>query len=142
MKLLKDRLQYALELRKGSQADLARACHVKAPSVAEWISGKTKTLKSDSLLRASAFLGVNALWLHTGELPIRGEQTYTTMRIGPVVAQQLRDLDWPFPSISHALVSELPLTQRLQLEGAMLLTASQLGIHIARPNDGSERNSA
>lgn len=67
MKTLQERLQWALARKPGAtQADLARACKVKAPSVTDWFSGKTKSLKADSLRLAASFLGVNRDWLQTG----------------------------------------------------------------------------
>lgn len=67
MRTLKERLQWALSQKPGAtQADLARACKVRAPSVAGWFSGRTKTLKAHSLRAASAYLGVNMDWLSDG----------------------------------------------------------------------------
>lgn len=50
-----------------SQADLARACGVKPPSVHGWLSGKAKFLRGENLLKAAAALGVNQQWLATGQ---------------------------------------------------------------------------
>lgn len=51
---------------KISQAALARACGIKPPSVNDWVSGKTKSIEGENLLRAAAFLKVSPLWLATG----------------------------------------------------------------------------
>ncbi|QKL07422.1 helix-turn-helix domain-containing protein [Pseudomonas putida] len=56
---------------KISQAALARACGIKAPSVNDWVSGKTKTIEGQNLLLAAEFLGVTPKWLATGRGPIR-----------------------------------------------------------------------
>lgn len=48
-------------------ADLARACHVKQPSVSDWLSGKTKKLEGANLLAAAELLNVDPWWLATGE---------------------------------------------------------------------------
>nr|WP_122302276.1 S24 family peptidase [Pseudomonas amygdali] len=52
---------------KISQAALARACGVTAPSVNDWVSGKTKTIEGQNLLLAADFLQVVPLWLATGK---------------------------------------------------------------------------
>lgn len=65
--LLSERLKIAMRAADVSQADLARACGVKAPSVSGWLSGKSKFLRGENLLRAAAALGVSQYWLATGE---------------------------------------------------------------------------
>ena len=69
MKSLAERLKYAMEIlpsKKIKGVDLARAVGVKPPSVSDWLSGKSKTMEGENLLKASKFLGVNANWLATG----------------------------------------------------------------------------
>lgn len=69
MKTLAERLKYAMEIlpsKKIKGVDLARAVGVKPPSVSDWLSGKSKTMEGENLLKASKFLGVNASWLATG----------------------------------------------------------------------------
>jgi len=56
---------------KVTQAALARACRVKAPSVNDWLSGKTKSIEGENLLNAATFLKVSPLWLATGKGPMR-----------------------------------------------------------------------
>jgi transcriptional regulator with XRE-family HTH domain len=63
---LAERLQWAIERRGCSQADLARAAEVKQPSVANWLSGETKSLRAEPAIRAAAFLGVSPQWLIEG----------------------------------------------------------------------------
>jgi phage repressor protein C with HTH and peptisase S24 domain len=70
---LSDRLTLAMSSAGISQADLARACKVKPPSVHGWLSGKAKFLRGENLLLAAAALGVNQQWLATGEGPMLPE---------------------------------------------------------------------
>lgn len=56
---------------KVSQASLARACGIKPPSVHDWMSGKTKSIEGENLLRAAAFLKVSPYWLATGKGSMR-----------------------------------------------------------------------
>jgi len=69
MKTLAERLRYAMEVlppKKIKGVELARAVGVKPPSVSDWLSGKSKTMEGENLLKASSFLGVNPSWLATG----------------------------------------------------------------------------
>lgn len=69
MNTLADRLRYAMEVlppKKIKGVDLARAVGVKPPSVSDWLSGKSKTMEGENLLRAAKFLGVKPIWLATG----------------------------------------------------------------------------
>jgi transcriptional regulator with XRE-family HTH domain len=65
--MLSDRLQFAMRRAGLSQAELARACGVKAPSVHSWLSGKSKYLRGPNLLTAAKVLGVSQTWLATGK---------------------------------------------------------------------------
>lgn len=61
---MKDRIAEASAgLPRGWQADLARHCGVKPPSVAEWRSGKTKELTGSNLLLAADYFKVSPKWL-------------------------------------------------------------------------------
>lgn len=64
---LSERLRLAMEHSGVKQAQLARTCGVKPPSVHGWLSGKSKFLRGENLLRAAHVLGVNQQWLATGE---------------------------------------------------------------------------
>ena len=72
--MLSDRLKTAMQFSGLSQADLARACRVKPPSIHGWLSGKSKFLRGENLLSAAAALGVSQRWLATGEGPMVAEQ--------------------------------------------------------------------
>lgn len=67
---LAERLTTAMERSGITQAELARACGVKPPSVNGWLSGKSKYLRGENLLKAAAVLGVSQQWLATGEGPM------------------------------------------------------------------------
>lgn len=78
MNTLAERLKYAMEvlpLKKVKGVDLARAAGVKPPSVSDWLSGKSKTMEGENLLKAAKFLGVNPLWLASGVGEIKTSQT-------------------------------------------------------------------
>ena len=68
--MLSERLQFAMRRAGLSQAQLARACGVKAPSVHNWLSGKSKFLRGPNLLSAAKVLGVSQTWLATGQGPL------------------------------------------------------------------------
>lgn len=69
MELLKDRIRWAMDHADPpvNQAELARACKVKGPSVNNWLSGKTKSLRGATLTAAARRLGVTSDWLLTGK---------------------------------------------------------------------------
>lgn len=72
MRTLQERLKLAMAgPPKVTQAALARACGIRAPSVNDWISGKTKTIEGQNLLIAADFLKVLPMWLATGKGPMR-----------------------------------------------------------------------
>ncbi len=66
MSTLAERLRLGLQRKGARPADLARACKVKPPSVAEWLNGTTKRLASDNSRLAAAFLGCRREWLELG----------------------------------------------------------------------------
>lgn len=72
---LSERLALAMERSGINQADLARACQVKPPSVHGWLSGKSKFLRGENLLLAASALGVNQQWLATGQGPMTQTKT-------------------------------------------------------------------
>jgi transcriptional regulator with XRE-family HTH domain len=49
-----------------SQKELASSCSVSAPAVNDWLSGKTKSLKASTLLKAAKALSVSPQWLESG----------------------------------------------------------------------------
>lgn len=71
MSSLADRLSKAFDPAIHSKADLARSAGVKAPSVSDWFTGDTKSLKAAPLVKAAMYLGVSPLWLATGEGPMK-----------------------------------------------------------------------
>lgn len=50
-----------------NRADLQNACGVTKASVSDWFTGKTKSLKGDTLVAAAAYFGVSASWLGDGK---------------------------------------------------------------------------
>lgn len=71
MTTLQTRFEKAFEPSRHRLADLARAAGVKPPSVSDWFTGNTKSLKAVPLIKAAEYLGVSPLWLATGEGPMR-----------------------------------------------------------------------
>lgn len=80
-----DRILEALQDRAGdgvTRSDLARACGVKPASVSQWISGSTKSIRQDHLVKAADFLGVNIRWLAVGEGPKKLDHKEVWLDIG------------------------------------------------------------
>jgi len=65
---LEDRIKVmSRDLSRGWQKKLANHCGVSAPSVSDWVSGKTAVLESSHLLKCADFFKVSPNWLATGE---------------------------------------------------------------------------
>ena len=76
MKTLALRLQHALTVRKKTPADLSRATGKTESAVSQWLNGKTKSMRGDSLMTTSAFLRCNAPWLSGNKGPSGLEDTH------------------------------------------------------------------
>lgn len=76
MNTLSERLKLAMKgPPKIVQADLAAACKVTAPSVNDWLSGKTKNIVGETLFLAAEYLDVDPRWLAGGDVPMRTEKS-------------------------------------------------------------------
>lgn len=123
MSSLAERLSEALAKKPGaSQADLARACGVKPPSVHGWFTGKTKSLKGVSLVRAANFLGVSKEWLSEG----RGKRNSTDLEHHAAEITQLDSAAWPFPAVPREAIEALPPAKLERLQGALALALAQV----------------
>ncbi|MFY3460542.1 helix-turn-helix domain-containing protein [Achromobacter xylosoxidans] len=112
MNTLADRLKAAMADAGVRQLDLARATGVSAPSVNNWLSGKTRTLKGVSLVKAAAALGVNDLWLAEGSGP--------RLRTSGPAPLPKSDESWPFRSLSPERYDQLPDYIKGVIEGRVL----------------------
>lgn len=107
MRTLQERLKHAMTgPPKISQAALARACHIKPPSVNDWLSGKTKTIEGENLLLAADFLKVMPMWLATGKGAMRknpGEENQPDSKESKVIAidSRRKEKDSSFINIPH-----------------------------------------
>lgn len=96
MSSLAERLRLAFDRRpEASQAELARYCGVKQPSVNDWLSGKTKSMKAEPLRRAAIYFGCDPYWLSTGH----GQPNWlyaqhsSAGRGTPLLAQEMSQLE-------------------------------------------------
>jgi phage repressor protein C with HTH and peptisase S24 domain len=64
---LSERIKVAMQTAGVNQVELARACGVAPPSVHGWLSGKSKFLRGENLLKAARALRVSQDWLATGK---------------------------------------------------------------------------
>jgi predicted transcriptional regulator len=62
-----DRIAWAIERSGRSKSAIAAACHVSPPSVSQWLSGVTTSLKPENLFALADATGVCARWLAVGE---------------------------------------------------------------------------
>jgi transcriptional regulator with XRE-family HTH domain len=122
MSTFTERINLALEASGQTQATLARASRVSKPSVNDWLSGKTKALKAETLVLAAEFLNVRPRWLALGEGPMRDGQPFT---VGEPPAPYGRPA-WPFPQLSETWVANLPPEQLAGLQRVLVATAEAL----------------
>lgn len=117
MSTLRERLAIALaKKRGGSQTALAKACGVSQPSVHDWFSGETKTLRSESLLKAAKYLDVRIEWLQYGNGPMRHEEGTVPEVREPAPAWP----SWPFRKIPPERWQMLSSEAKSQIEGFAL----------------------
>jgi len=114
MRTLAERLTWAIQRAGVKQADLARACGVREPSVSNWFKDQTKELKARPLLKAAAFLRVQPMWLGYGE----GPRYYALESAIPstTVAREPDPAPWPFEHIPPKRWQKLPVQDRQRIE--------------------------
>ncbi len=128
MTTLASRLQAALSTLHppATQAELAKACGVSAPSVSDWFSGETRALKANSAAKAAAFLQVRLEWLLYGVGPMRAmaetDSAYTVAMPEPAIS-----LERALPNVLQAFV-------RLS-EAQWLMVRTRLDHLMAQPDD-------
>lgn len=114
---ISERLQLlAADLPRGWQADLARHCGVRAPSVNGWLHGITKRMDAEHLFNAADFFKVNPRWLAFGVGPrdLEDDQTAPEERLVP----QPPDLEALLHSLGTALLAHNRQTR--ETAGVML----------------------
>ena len=77
----------AVNLPRGWQADLARHCGVKPPSVNAWLHGNTKRMEAEHLFNTADFFKVNPRWLAFGIGPRAADADELPLE-QPLVPQQ------------------------------------------------------
>lgn len=138
MLTLADRIQHALDVRGKKAADLARACGVRPPSVSDWLTGETKSLKAHTAIKAATFLSVNIAWLTQG-LGVSGLETpaqFDTIVTAPTKATEPapRYAPWPFKVVTREAIEQLADHQLLdRLERTMVTRIAEIlqdaGLH-------------
>lgn len=66
MNTLSERIRWVMQHFSLTQAELARICGIKQPSVNRWVSGATETINSESALRLCERYPINLQWLISG----------------------------------------------------------------------------
>ncbi len=120
MQSLQQRIAECMRRRPDlSQADIARACRVRTPSVADWINGKTKTLKPEPARLGAALFGCDQNWLATGTGRPRWHDTEPHV-----------------PGVAHSM-SYQPITLPQKIEWESVMSAAELpgSFVVAMPDD-------
>ncbi len=133
--MLSKRLEIAMKEAGISQAELARACGVKSPSVHGWLNGKSKFLRGENLLAAAKALKVSQTWLATGKGAMHannaGDTTTTDNSYRP--ALEIPAFSSVYPSIGSAaeesdrefIVDVLRLSHKWVLDNIRPLTKQE-----------------
>jgi transcriptional regulator with XRE-family HTH domain len=131
MRTFAERLLQCIADEKTSQAEVARKAGITAASMSDWAKGKAQPsqVKAEPLLRAAAFLKVNPMWLLLG----RGQRDPATPTVLTLAEPPPHYKAWPFDGIDPEVVSKLTSREIIQIEGAWLLAAKQLGFSLAKP---------
>ena len=79
---LSERIRRAMERKGMRPAELARRVGISRASVSDWMSGKTKSLDGENLLRAAEALSVSPRWLQTGF----GKEDLAPAQVSDVIA--------------------------------------------------------
>lgn len=106
------RLQAALERKKASKTDLAKAMGRTPQAVGQVINGTTKALTAENNSLAAIYLGVNPDWLATGEgemLPAGRQVEASNVTALPTPA--LRSLDDVLAELQTVVDGLSPLLQ-------------------------------
>lgn len=111
---LAQRIRQRLNDLSLSQKELATICGVSAPAVNDWLSGKTKSLKASTLLKAAKALSVNPLWLESG---VGGK----SLRSEDRVAENAYTADTTFTQLQRIVEHMLPEDQKKLLDYAEML---------------------
>lgn len=124
--MLSQRLKTAMDLAGISQARLARACGVRPPSVNGWLSGKSKFLRGENLLKAAKALQVSEEWLATGKGPMRIEASHI---------KPLNNLD---PAVLENLIYMDPITHAGEVQIPVLAAVPSMGSGETLTYDGDQ----
>jgi transcriptional regulator with XRE-family HTH domain len=81
MSTLSERLTMIMEQKNIKQADLMRATGASRPAIHSWLSGSTKNLKGENLVKTAEFLGVRTDWLAYGTGSIETQWPFS--RVSP-----------------------------------------------------------
>lgn len=109
---ISDRLRLlAVNLPRGWQADLARHCGVKPPSVNAWLHGNTKRMEAEHLFNTADFFKVNPRWLAFGVGP-------RFLDADPALEQRLAPAPTNLEAVLHSLGAALMAHNRQTRETA------------------------
>lgn len=120
-----ERLRYIRQLRKLTQATLAKACGLSQGAVANYESGTRHSARE--IFKLAGVLHVNALWLSSGRGSMEPSETLPNPS-SYHVADKLpaQPGDWPFPNVPPAVYRALSHDDRALVENLVnTLAAAQ-----------------
>lgn len=138
MSTLAERIKERMQIMGLTNAQLAKAAHVKQPTAFNWGSGKTKNIKGEPLLRAAQALGVTPIWLATGSDKSHKAAKTDIRLVGesvPIYQWNPEATEWPFRSVTKEQYQSLSDPQRAEVEG--FIKGLLLGGQLTRKSNGA-----
>jgi transcriptional regulator with XRE-family HTH domain len=102
MNTLAERLAYILKERGKTAADLARATGKTESAVSQWLSGETKSMRSDSLMATCDLLSCNPQWLASGKGPMEIAKAVFEGSFEPLKASVHIESSPPKPTVTSS----------------------------------------
>lgn len=110
-----ERLRYIRQLRKLTQAALAKASGLSQGAVANYESGTRHSARQ--IFKLAGALHVNALWLGNGRGPMESDEAAPDLSTYHVADKlPAKPTDWPFPQVPPAVYRALSRDDRALVE--------------------------
>lgn len=91
---LKDRLQYALNIREKKAIDLSKDLNIPKSAISQYLSGKSQKMDSKRLYAICKYLNVSEPWLLGFDVPMERKIENKNDRIVPIVNKLRKDEDF------------------------------------------------
>lgn len=91
---LKDRLQYALDLREKKPVDLSKDLQIPKSAISQYLSGKSQKMTSSRLYSICSYLNVSEPWMLGFDVPMERNIEKKADTIADVVLRMKTDFEF------------------------------------------------